>query len=120
MIISDVLEACSEFATMNLALSYLVNQVTIRMNAQILRQQEIDMLVENGATFDDAAGELLMQSEVSNRCFLFRLDPLYPIGGLASAKIVLIEVLEEGELLSEWNEKMRGYQSITDFIPLLV
>lgn len=106
---------------MNLSLSFIVNQVYIRMQAKKQRTQELQGLVERGlATMDESTGELLIQSESSNRCFLFKVDPVYPFGGLSAVKILLIEVLEEGESLSEWNEKIQGYSSISEIVPLLI
>lgn len=79
----------------------------------------MEILIGKGASYDPSSGEVLIQSEISDRCFLFKLDHTYPQGGLRSAKIVMIEVLEEGEELESWNEKLEG-SSILDFLPRLI
>ena len=45
---------------------------------------------------------------------------MYPFGGLKAAKMVLIEVLEEGENLWEWTEMVQSFDSIDDLIPHLI
>lgn len=114
----DIMESSQELPNLNLCLSYLVNQIYIRITFEMERRDEIEYLISKGASYE--AGELLIQSEVSNRCFLFKLDPMYPLLGLESCKILMIEVLEEGESIQEWNEKMRDYQNLKQFLPLLV
>ncbi|KAJ3306467.1 hypothetical protein HDV03_005077 [Kappamyces sp. JEL0829] len=117
----DILDSSTEFATMNLALAHIVNQLSIRMHANLARDQEIQSLAAScGATFESSSDELLIPSLTSSRCFLFKLDPIYPIGGMSSAKLLLIEVAEEEESLAEWNAKLAGYNSITDVVSLLI
>jgi hypothetical protein len=114
------LEASTAYATVNLALSFVVNQVHIRMQAKMRKVTELDALSKHGASFDEMSGDLLIPSLTSSRCFLFRLDPLYPIGGMASAQLTLIEVAEEGEDLQAWNDKLKSFNSITDVHSLLI
>lgn len=81
---------------------------------------ELKPLIQKGiASFDEGSNELLIQSESSARCFLIKLDPMYPFGGLKGAKMALIEVLEEGESLEEWTEKMQTFSSVTELAPSL-
>ncbi len=81
----------------------------------------MEPLIQRGiASFEEGTNELLIQSETSSRCFLIRLGPMYPFGGLKAAKMTLIEVLEEGENLSEWTEKIQTYSSVADLVPHLV
>jgi hypothetical protein len=92
----------------------------MRMSCLVDRKVEMDSLISRGASYDSSSGEVLVQSEISDRCFLFKLDPVYPRGGLKSAKIMMIEVLEDGEVLESWNERMGEFASILDFYPHLI
>lgn len=82
---------------------------------------ELEPLIQRGiASFEEGSNELLIQSESTARCFLIRLGPMYPFGGLKGAKMALIEVLEENESLEEWTEKIQSFSTVTELIPTLV
>ncbi|KAJ2991749.1 hypothetical protein HDV02_003502 [Globomyces sp. JEL0801] len=63
-------------------------------------------------------GELLLHPENSNRVFVFKVFPTYPLGGLQSVRVIGIEPMMFDEEVDVWNDKL-DKMSITSILELL-
>lgn len=81
-----------------------------------------ELVDQHGAIYEEAVGELLIQSEVSQRAFVLLIDSCYPYGGVGSVTIVGIEPLGDNESVSDWNLKLKstGAKSVTDIYNMLL
>jgi hypothetical protein len=105
------------------AQAYCISSISTRVQWYQQRMTEMNMFCEKyGAIYDESMGELLFQSEKSQRAFVFKIDPIYPFGGLFGAKVVGIEPLQHNESLKDWNHKLQtiGADRLDDIVSILV
>ena len=117
--LSPIIEESCQFESLTGAMLFLVPRV---FNAVTnYQQRSIEMQKFEDAIYDDAQGELLIQTR-SKTAYVFRLDPCYPLGGLSSVRIVAIEPGHQESDINEWNTQMwsSGFKTLTEFVPTLV
>ena len=98
---------------------FLVPRIFTTVTNYQLRSNEMKKFED--AIYDDAQGELLIQTK-SKTAYVFRIDPCYPLGGLNSVRIVAIEPNHNESDINEWNTQMwaSGLKTLTEFVSSLV